>query len=282
MIENLSVAELERKGLARISYPVELRSGVERAVESWKSFCDQPEAVRSLFPYNSGSGMGVGYELKKTQGSSLDLKEDFHFTTGSKKWIDQTAESIGNETISRFVKDAEGLASLIEPLVLDFAAQVEREFGLEKFAKEVRTSKDMWFIRFLHYFGDRKEGDEIATAHADKSGFTLHLYESDPGLQYLDFDKKWQEMPVSSGETAIIPGMRLQYRSKNQLKATYHRVVATEKTAKQGRFSVVCFIHLKDTPQYDKQHAGRLQEFQPGFNYDMPFEEFSKLFIPPH
>jgi len=86
-------------------------------------------------------------------------------------------------------------------------------------------------------------------------------------------------MPVSGGETAIIPGMRLQYRSGNKLKAIYHRVVATEKTAKEGRFSVVCFVHLKNTPEYNKQKAGRLQEFMPGFNYDMPFEEFKKLFI---
>ncbi len=139
----------------------------------------------------------------------------------------------------------------------------------------------MWFVRFLHYFGGRKEGDEIATPHVDKSGFTLHLYESDPGLQYLDFAKQWRDMPVSLGETAIIPGMRLQYRSQNRLKAIYHRVIATEKVAQQGRFSVVCFIHLKNTPEYNKQKAGRLQEFPPGFNYDMPFSEFSKLFISP-
>jgi isopenicillin N synthase-like dioxygenase len=137
-------------------------------------------------------------------------------------------------------------------------------------------------MRFLHYFGERTKGDEIAIPHADKSCFTLHLYESDPGLQYLDFGKQWREMPVSSGETAIIPGMRLQYCSQNRLKATYHRVVATAKTAKQGRFSVVLFVHMPRTAEYkeyNKEKRGRLQEFQPGFNYEMLFEEFAQLFI---
>lgn len=268
---------MAKEFVVNVSYPSELRAGVEKAVESWKQFCAESEADRLRFPYNSNAGMGVGYELKKTEGANLDVKEDFHFTMGAKKWISETAESIGDEKIITFVNSAEGLVNLMEPLVLEFAQRIEKEFALEGFEDEVKASKDMWFVRFLHYFGGRKEGDEIATPHADKSGFTLHLYESDPGLEYLDFDKKWQEMPVSSGETAIIPGMRLQYRSENRLKAIYHRVVATEETAARGRFSVVCFIHLKRTPQYNKQKAGRLQEFQPGFNYDMPFEEFSKL-----
>ena len=136
----------------------------------------------------------------------------------------------------------------------------------------------MWFLRFIHYFGGRREDDEIATSHADKCGFTLHLMESDPGLQFLDFQNKWNDVPVSTGETVIIPGMRLQYRSKNELKALYHRVVATPETAEAGRFSMVLFVHLCRTPEYDKKRAGRLQEFPPGFNYEMPFEEFSKLF----
>jgi hypothetical protein len=281
MSKDFSVGDLATRGLVYIAYPGELRAGVEKAVESWKQFCGESEGARSRFPYNSNSGMGVGYELKKVQGTSLDVKEDFHFTMGAKKWIMETAESIGDEKMMRFVKDAEGLVNLMEPLVLDFASRVEKEFGLDGFEEEVKASKDIWFVRFLHYFGARKDGDEIATPHADKSGFTLHLYESDPGLQYLDFKKQWQEMPVSSGETAIIPGMRLQYRSKNRLKAIYHRVIATKETADRGRFSAVCFIHLKRTPEYNKQKAGRLQEFPPGFNYDMPFGEFSGLFIPP-
>ncbi len=278
MENKYSIGDLEMKGLVRVSYPADLRQSVERAVESWKSFCALPEATRKLFPYNSAAGMGVGYELKQTPGANLDVKEDFHFTLGSEGWIFGVAEEMKSPTVSRFVEDARSLAHAMEPLVLDFAQSLERQFALTGLVQEVADSKGSWFVRFLHYFGGRKPGDEIATPHADKSGFTLHLYESDPGLQYLDFKKAWQEMPVSAGETVIIPGMRMQYRSRNQLKALYHRVVATAETAAQGRFSAVVFVHLNRTPAYNKQKSGRLQEFQPGFNYEMPFEEFSRLF----
>lgn len=279
MENKYSIGDLETEGLVRVPYPADLRGSVERAVESWKNFCALPEATRKQFPYNSTAGMGVGYELKQTPGANLDVKEDFHFTLGSEGWIGGIAAEMKSPIVSRFVDDARSLTHAVEPLVLQFARDAEQQFSLDGLAREVSESQGSWFVRFLHYFGNRNVGDEIATPHADKSGFTLHLYESDPGLQYLDFKKAWQEMPVSAGETVIIPGMRMQYRSRNRLKALYHRVVATAETAAQGRFSAVCFVHLNRTPAYDKQKSGRLQEFQPGFNYEMPFDEFSRLFV---
>jgi isopenicillin N synthase-like dioxygenase len=112
----------------------------------------------------------------------------------------------------------------------------------------------------------------------DQSGFTLHLFESAPGLQCLTFKNKWIDMPVSSGETAIIPSMQLQFRSLGKLKALCHRVIATRETAQSGRFSAVCFVQLKNTPKYDKEMHGRLQEKIPGFNYKMSPDDFKKFF----
>lgn len=169
------------------------------------------------------------------------------------------------------------LINLIRETTLEFAQKCEQEYDLQGFEAEV--SRSVFFVRFIHYFGDRELGAETATAHVDQSAFTLHLYESDPGLQCLTYDnKKWIDMPVSEGETVIIPAMQLQLRSKGELRALAHRVIATESTKKTGRFSAVCFIQLKDTAKYDKDRFGRLQEKNPGFNYEMPITEFSKMF----
>lgn len=271
---------LGSKGVVNIAYPQLLRPKVEVAMESWKQFCTLPRAVRNLFPYHPGNGMGVGYEIKETPGSTLDLKEDFHLTLAARDWLIRQAYLCEDSIILRFVLDAEALIDAMRREVEAFAMMVETELGLPGFTSDVVTNAGNWYIRFLHYFGDRNVGDEIATAHADKSAFTLHLYESHPGLQRLTHEGDWVDMPVSEGETAIIPGMRLQYRSKNYIKATYHRVVATADSANEGRFSAVCFVHPANTPVYDKERAGRLQEFSPGFNYDMPWEKFQKLFRP--
>jgi isopenicillin N synthase-like dioxygenase len=280
MEKHLSIRELEKVGRAYIPYPADIRSVVENAVASWERFCRLDEAVRMQFPYDRTMNMGVGYELKKIKEAGRDLKEDFHITLSSKKWLSDVAWAIKDPVMLQFVDSASVLVDAVRPLILRFANELEKEFALPELARDVEEGKEsLWFIRFLHYFGGSAVGDEIAAPHADKSGFTLHLYESDPGLQYLNFQKNWIDMPVSTGESVAIPGMRLQYRSENRLRATYHRVIATEKTARNGRFSVVCFVHPKNTPEYNKVKAGRLQEFPPGFNYDMPFDEFKELFI---
>jgi len=275
-----SIDSLGTNGYVYRAYPRDISMAVAGAMQAWKRFCDLPEKSRTSFGYHPNGGMGVGYELKKQAGAFRDLKEDFHFTSGMREWLAQVAEGTGRNTPVRLVAAANSLARELAPFIVEIAQDIERQYGLEGLAKEVAESQDMWFVRFLHYFGDRNPGDEIATSHADKCGFTLHLYEDAPGLQFLDFAKQWQDVPIAHDETFVIPGMRMQYRSHNKLKALFHRVVATQTTATTGRFSMVCFVHLKKTPAYDKAKSGRLQEFPPGFNYDMPFEDFSELFRP--
>jgi isopenicillin N synthase-like dioxygenase len=131
----------------------------------------------------------------------------------------------------------------------------------------------------LHYFGEREVGEVTASPHIDKGGFTLHLFETDQGLEYLDIKtREWHEMPIGKNETVIIAGARLQNYSENNLKALCHRVVANEKTRRDGRYSAVLFVDFATAPLYDKDKFGRLQGFSAGFNYDMPAQEFSKMF----
>jgi isopenicillin N synthase-like dioxygenase len=276
---NISLERFVSEGVVSVVYPGELRGAVEKAVASWREFTLLPEAVKTKFPYIHVGGTGLGYELKKVSGARLDLKEDFHVAWGAREELKRAAKETGIPLALQLVEDALVMTSLMNPLVNNFGEEVEKKFLIDEFGKEVRESNDIAVVRFIHYFGGSKVGDEIAKAHADKSGFTLHLYESDSGLEYLDRSYAWQAMPVSQEETVVIPGMRGQYRSRGLLKATYHRVVATQATAQEGRYSAVAFIHLKDTPAYNKAGAGRLQEFDSGFNYEMPFGEFSRLFV---
>lgn len=178
-----------------------------------------------------------------------------------------------------FVTHVTSLVKVMKPTILQFARDVETKLGVEGFESEVELSEPGFFVRFIHYFGDREVGEETATAHVDQSGFTLHLFESAPGFQCLSYDGKWIDVPISGGyQTVIINAMQMQLRSKGELKALCHRVVATPETAKKGRYSAVCFVQLRNTPKYDKDKGGRLQEKVPGFNYDMQIEEFREMF----
>lgn len=264
-----SISNLKDRGFVSVEYPASLRKAVKETVEAWKEFCALPAEIKQSVGYVNG----VGYELKQEEGKTLDKKENFDVILGASQSL-----NISNDVVEHFVLHAEHLVRLMKELVSDFAQEVEDEFTIDSFHQEVTSAEDRYFVRFIHYFGDRKAGDDIATPHADQSGFTLHLFESAPGLQALSYDGKWIDMNVSDGETVIIPSMQMQLRSGGDIKALCHRVVATPESAEKGRYSAVCFVQLKDTVKYDKENQGRLQDKEPGFNYSMEYDEFQQLF----
>jgi isopenicillin N synthase-like dioxygenase len=271
-----SINELRELGLINVDYPDDLREAVEAAVASWKSFCHLPREDKCAFAFLEDShGDGAGYELKETKGSKKDLKENFHVTLFQHPRLAE----IANQRTFAFLNDAKILLDRMEPLILQFAKNIEDEYGIIGLVDEVETSKPYWILRYLHYFGDQPENAEIAAPHADKGGFTLHLYESDEGLQYYCIQERlWKPMPVNEKQTVIIPAIQLQLWSKGDLKALYHRVVATERTAQIGRFSMVCFIPFQNIPMYNKKAHGNMQTHDVGFNYSLSHQEFSNLF----
>lgn len=271
-----SINELRDLGLLNVDYPDDLRETVERAVASWKTFCQLPREEKSAFSFlEDNHGDGAGYELKEEKGSKKDLKENFHITLFQYARLSE----IANNRTFPFLNDAKTLLDRMEPLILEFAKIIEAEYGINGLFDEVQLSKPYWILRYLHYFGDQQEGGEIAAPHADKGGFTLHLFESDEGLQYYCIKQRsWKTMPVEEKQTVIIPAVQLQLWSKGDLKALYHRVVATKKTARTGRFSMVCFIPFQNTPMYNKKVYRSMQMHEIGFNYDLPHKEFANFF----
>lgn len=276
------IEELRTKGFVTVPYPPDLRAAVVQTIELWQKFCSLSTVDKKSLPYSNGAD-GVGYELKEGVGNKGDRKENFDVTTAGKDWLAKNAVTIGDGVALNFIQSAASLAGLLKPAILDFARQIESRFGIESFVDEVETSESAYFVRFIHYPDGPAPGTETATAHVDQSGFTFHLFESAAGLQCLPYEAArdgsgWIDMPVSAGETVIIPSMQLQLRSQGVLRALAHRVISTEETVKTGRYSAVCFIQLGKTPKYNKEKYGRLQEKAPGFNYDMSHAEFAKLF----
>lgn len=272
-----NIAQLERDGFVNVSYPQDLRSAVQQAVAAWNTFCGLEQEVKTRLTYSNGSD-GVGYELKVGVGNKADRKENFDVALSWLDWLNTQCKDLGAPA-QDFVKKAADLVALMKPIILDFAGSVEERYGVAGLRDEVDQGEGVFFVRFIHYFGDRHEGEETAAAHIDQSGFTLHLYESAPGLQALTHEKKWVDMPVSEGQTVIIPSMQLQLRSDGRLDATCHRVIANAKTAVDGRLSAVVFVQLPKTRKYNKAVGGRLQEKEPGFNYGMDHELFGQLFM---
>lgn len=274
-----SVSSFGKDGLYRLEYPAELRAAVQKTVEAWKEFCALPQEVKAQFPYANG----VGFEHKTGGGATDDIKDDFHFTEDGSSFLHSSVKKVKTpqlkEAAAKLLEASQLLVYRLQALVMVFTDALEVQFGMKDLMNETLASQGTWFVRLLYYPGDRKVGENIGMPHIDKSAFTLHLYESDPGLQGLTYaDKKWVDTPVSDHDTVIFPGFQMQYRSKGKIKALCHRVVSNETTSKAGRYSMVCFFSLKNTPKYNKDSIGRLQDQAPGFNYDIGFDEVEKMF----
>jgi isopenicillin N synthase-like dioxygenase len=276
-----SIQSLKTEGVAMLPYTPRLRVTVEEAAMLWQSFCALPLEAKQTLPASSDAA-GTGYEFKDGTGSHADKKENFDVAAAHQSYLEELLTQPIGDTEQEFARAALALSKEMSPLAVQFAEQVEREYGLVGFCEKVKASSDLAFIRFIHYSGGRATGDLIAEPHTDQSGFTFHLYETDSGCERLDYETDaWHDMPVENGKTAVIPAMQLQYESSGELRALAHRVVATEQTKDIGRYAIVCFVRLADSAIYDKVRHGRLQEKEPGFNYHISREEFDSLFIKP-
>ena len=51
MTLNTSISELRDLGLLNVNYPDDLRESVERAIVSWKAFCQLPKEEKCAFSF---------------------------------------------------------------------------------------------------------------------------------------------------------------------------------------------------------------------------------------
>jgi isopenicillin N synthase-like dioxygenase len=266
--------DLQTHGFVRVEYYRPLRDAVSDAMSSWKKFCTLPLEQKRLL---SGGDriQDFGYMCRKDSGPKADDKELFHSLRAHFPQLLGKARRIGDKRATDFIDAVDSLIEQMQPLVHQFAGEVEEYYRLHDFTREVMASVDYWVFRYLRY---PKAQPILANEHADRGGFTFHLGETEGGGEYFSFDRRWRPWPVSETETIIFPSMGLQYRSQNLLKALWHRVLPVESPTAE-RFSMVTFVDFQGTHRFNDSRF-RMQNFEPGFNYDMPFDEFAKLFVP--
>jgi len=273
VVSRESISNLTKDGFVSVEYPIALRGCVTEAMNSWKEFCNLPKKEKLKLSNNDRLN-DFGYMLRNDKGPRADKKELFEVSKNQLTELRRRAERIADKRALMFINKIDELITAATELIQPFARTVEEEYKLKGFEKEVMDTKDNWTFRYIHYFGN----DTLAHAHADRGGFTLHLDETCEGGECYGLNKKWKPWPVSKESTIIFPGMGLQYRSKNILKALWHRVLKDTTDQKQ-RFAMVAFIDFKQEYRYNDA-LRRMQDFNSGFNYIISFDEFKKLFVP--
>lgn len=259
--------QIQNFGYGTITYSKDLKTQIQKLAFLFKSFCDQSLNHKLLIPFEESGG----YEYK-TKEDSLDAKEDFHITKEYSFPLILNPNMKDDAFVS-FAKNILGEKELFE-MLKEISSHFLR-MTVKNFPKYA-LDPNGWVLRFLHYFA--QDGD-LAYQHFDKGGHTLHLYESAPGLECFWKDN-WNPISFSENEAVFFPGGLAQLVSQCELKALWHRVVATEESAKIGRYSMVLF---NDYPKYlytyNKEKFGPVQKaFNLGENYLMTPSKFIEYF----
>ena len=204
----------------------------------------------------------------------------FHTKLKDKEWLRDQARRVGRDEATTLVATSIEAIKELEPFVAEFCERLERRFDLGAFREDFLADIHEAILRHLFYPpGARQAGEEIAVQHVDKGGFTLHNWESHPGVERLTLDtKEWVPFPTRKGKAVMFGSLRLQHRARNKLKGLCHRVVLRPEAVETGRYSTVFFSNFRHSPYYNKRALGSTQERPLGFNYDISWEDFEKLF----
>ncbi len=256
--------KLKDRLFAPVNYPEELKN-LMKNTSAWREFCSMPQGTKEQFSFPNHQEMwDPGYKMRERAKGRED-KEYFHLTSRNKEFLEYYKLSglvNKNKRLNDFFEFAHGIWSLASDLVLEIGKELDRDIpGLHQ---QLIKGRDKQLLRLLHYIPKKDDDINLADQHFDRSGFTLHLYESHHGLQYLGFDNEWKDAPIKKGETIVFSGYQMEVITNGKVQKTWHRVIRKpEYQNNETRISMVLFVPFVDTPTYPRET--RSQDMIPGY-----------------
>ncbi len=201
-----------------------------------------------------------GYRLRSRSAGRED-KEYFHIYPYIPDLIKRDG-NIGFVEENSVLKDFFRYSVDVQRVAHEFALTIGREIGKEvpELLELINNGKVQSVLRLLHYTNDEKT-DIIASQHFDRSLYTLHLYESGPGLEFMNWDMQWTDAPIAEGKTVIFSGYRMEVMTKDKFQKTWHRVARKDDV--RDRLSMVLFVWTDAVSQYDRE--ARSQDMTPSY-----------------
>ncbi len=256
---------LAEKLYAGVEYPKTLTDHM-KGVDLWRQFCELPQEIKSRFAF-SNHQIGTkdpGYKERERQKGRED-KWYFHYTGENDTLIakDGLSELVqNNSTLKAFFDFSQLIYKKAGDVALSIAKDLDRK--VPGIFKEVEEGRHAMVMRFLYYNPQSPTDMSLADPHVDRSGYTLHLYESHPGLELMNLEERWIPAPMGEGHTIVFGGYQLEKKSKGEIRATWHRVNRISGVNdRSSRTSIVFFVPFLKSPSYPKDE--RLQKLTPGY-----------------
>ena len=236
---------LKNTGFAVIkNHPIDMNL-VNKVYKVWEDFFNSDN--KHLFLFDKDKQAQDGYFPFGTEHAKdynfRDLKEFYNYYA-----IGQCPEELRKETRLLY----ENLCSLAEELLNwiehNTPNDIKSNFSMP-LSKMIENSTRNLF-RIIHYppLRDSDDKNEVrAAAHEDINLITVLCSATGSGLQALDTNGDWYEVPCDPGVIVVNIGDMLQMASNGYYPSTTHRVVNPETENKYtARMSMPLFLHPKD------------------------------------
>lgn len=207
---------------------------IKKTQSAWREFFLREQEYKNLFINEKDNNSGYkGMRTEKALGAEkADLKEFYHWRP-----IRPLPHGLFGPT-STMYSQLEQLGLLLLNFI-DFYDDWSFEY------MEACEGSDNTILRTLYYPAmdySTEKGAVRAAAHEDINLITLLVAASAPGLQVLDLQGNWHDVPHEDDSIVVNVGDMLQLSSKSQYKSTTHRVVNASDT-NSDRISMPLFIH---------------------------------------
>jgi len=222
--------------------------------DEWKKFFNSKKKFNYLFDVEKQDGYFPVKSENAHGYSCKDLKEFYHFYL---PWgrVPQEISHKTNDLYDLLIHIATTLLCWIDDNSPD---DVRNLFSIP--LKDMIKESQNNLLRILHYPPIKKdeEKDAIrAAAHGDINLITILLSGSEPGLQVLNKEKVWIDVPSDKGWLIVNSGDMLNKCSNNYYPSTIHRVINPETINNVSRYSMPLFLHPNDEVVLNKKYTAK-------------------------
>lgn len=153
------------------------------------------------------------------------------------------------------------LSQLAETVLTWLQAELPIEIAnkLPEALPEMIRGTDRTVLRVIHYpplQGSEDNRSVRAAAHEDINLITLLTAGTSSGLQLLDKNNQWHDVPTNAGNIVVNAGDMLQMCTEGFYRSTTHQVRnPSNQTENVTRMSMPLFVHPRDEVQLSTNHT---------------------------
>lgn len=224
---------------------------IDEVYAEWQAFfADAPLKQKYLFDKEKQDGYFPQTVSEKAVGfSQKDLKEFFHYYP----WGRFPGE-LSEKTKVLFEQLAALAHRLLNWVEQHLPAEIAQSLSLP--LSEMILDSPQTLLRILHYppvSGGITEGAVRAAAHGDINLLTILVGATTTGLQVLDAEGLWHDVPCDKNSIAVNIGDMLELCTQRYYRSTTHRVINPIGAENSSRLSMPLFLHPRAEVQLSPQ-----------------------------